>query len=206
MTAIPYLTSYMDMRRFTSQAPSGLEILANDVDPAVSTTFNDADYRQVIDFLGRQYPIVLTDSGTGLLYSAMRGVLDLADQLIIVSTPSVDGASSASTTLDWLSANGYADLVQRSITVVSGVRETAKMIRVEDIVAHFRTRCRGVVVVPFDEHLAAGAEVDLNRMRPKTREAYFDLAAMVAADFPRTQPQAWGAPQNYGQGQQPPQS
>jgi len=206
VTAIPYLTSYMDMRRFTSQAPSGLEILANDVDPAVSTTFNDADYRQVIDFLGRQYPIVLTDSGTGLLYSAMRGVLDLADQLIIVSTPSVDGASSASTTLDWLSANGYADLVQRSITVVSGVRETAKMIRVEDIVAHFRTRCRGVVVVPFDEHLAAGAEVDLNRMRPKTREAYFDLAAMVAADFPRTQPQAWGAPQNYGQGQQPPQS
>ncbi len=202
VTAIPYLTSYMDMRRFTSQAPSGLEILANDVDPAVSTTFNDADYRQVIDFLGRQYPIVLTDSGTGLLYSAMRGVLDLADQLIIVSTPSVDGASSASTTLDWLSANGYADLVQRSITVVSGVRETAKMIRVEDIVAHFRTRCRGVVVVPFDEHLAAGAEVDLNRMRPKTREAYFDLAAMVAADFPRTQPQAWGAPQNYGQ--QPP--
>ena len=203
VTALPHLTSYMDMRRFTSQAPSGLEILANDVDPAVSTTFNDADYRQVIDFLGRQYPIVLTDSGTGLLYSAMRGVLDLADQLIIVSTPSVDGASSASTTLDWLSANGYADLVQRSITVVSGVRETAKMIRLEDIVAHFRTRCRGVVVVPFDEHLSTGAEVDLNRMRPKTREAYFDLAAMVAADFPRTQPQPWGSPQGYGQ-QQPP--
>ena len=204
VTAIPYLNSYMDMRRFTSQAPSGLEILANDVDPAGSTTFNDADYRQVIDFLGRQYPIVLTDSGTGLLYSAMRGVLELADQLIVVSTPSVDGASSASTTLDWLSANGYADLVQRSITVVSGVRETAKMIRIEDIVAHFQTRCRGVVVVPFDEHLAAGAEVDLARMKSRTREAYFDLAALVAADFPRTQPQQWGNHPGYGQ-QPPPQ-
>ena len=198
VTAIPYLNSYMDMRRFTSQAPSGLEILANDVDPAVSTTFNDADYRQVIDFLGRQYPIVLTDSGTGLLYSAMRGVLELADQLIVVSTPSVDGASSASTTLDWLSANGYADLVQRSITVVSGVRETAKLIRTEDIVAHFQTRCRGVVVVPFDEHLAAGAEVDLSRMKSKAREAYFDLAALVAADFPRTQPQQWSGRPTYG--------
>ena len=200
VTAIPHLTSYMDMRRFTSQAPSGLEILANDVDPAVSTTFDDSDYRRVIEFLGRQYPIVLTDSGTGLLYSAMRGVLELADQLIVVSTPSVDGASSASTTLDWLSANGYADLVSRSITVVSGVRDTAKTIRVEDIVAHFRTRCRGVVVVPFDEHLAAGAEVDLNRMKARTREAYFDLAAMVATDFPRTQPQAWGMHPGYGQG------
>ncbi|SEE59073.1 MinD-like ATPase involved in chromosome partitioning or flagellar assembly [Streptomyces sp. 3213] len=185
--AIPYLNSYMDIRRFTSQAPSGLEIIANDVDPAVSTTFNDEDYRRAIDVLGKQYPIILTDSGTGLLYSAMRGVLDLADQLIIISTPSVDGASSASTTLDWLSAHGYADLVSRSLTVISGVRETGKTIRVEDIVSHFETRCRGVVVVPFDEHLAAGAEVDLDMMRPKVRESYFNLAALVAEDFVRHQ-------------------
>ncbi|WP_159038197.1 MinD/ParA family ATP-binding protein, partial [Streptomyces sp. WM6386] len=185
--AIPYLNSYMDIRRFTSQAPSGLEIIANDVDPAVSTAFNDEDYRRALDVLGKQYPVILTDSGTGLLYSAMRGVLDLADQLIIISTPSVDGASSASTTLDWLSAHGYADLVSRSLTVISGVRETGKMIKVDDIVSHFETRCRGVVVVPFDEHLAAGAEVDLDMMRPKVRESYFNLAAMVAEDFVRHQ-------------------
>ncbi len=183
--AIPYINSYMDIRRFTSQAPSGLEIIANDVDPAVSTAFNDEDYRRAIDVLGKQYPIILTDSGTGLLYSAMRGVLDLADQLIIISTPSVDGASSASTTLDWLSAHGYADLVSRSITVISGVRETGKTIKVEDIVSHFETRCRGVITVPFDEHLAAGAEVDLDMMRPKVREAYFNLAALIAEDIAR---------------------
>ncbi|EGX54772.1 hypothetical protein SZN_36254, partial [Streptomyces zinciresistens K42] len=202
--AIPQLNSYMDIRRFTSQAPSGLEIIANDVDPAVSTTFNDQDYRSALDVLGRQYPIILTDSGTGLLYSAMRGVLDLADQLIIISTPSVDGASSASTTLDWLSANGFADLVQRSVTVISGVRETGKMIKVDDIVAHFETRCRGVVVIPFDEHLAAGAEVDLDMMRPKTREAYFDLAALIAEDIARTQ-QGFGNPQLHYQHPQQPQ-
>ncbi|OIK29149.1 SCO5717 family growth-regulating ATPase [Streptomyces malaysiense] len=215
--AIPYLNSYMDIRRFTSQAPSGLEIIANDVDPAVSTTFNDEDYRRAIDVLGRQYPVILTDSGTGLLYSAMRGVLDLADQLIIISTPSVDGASSASTTLDWLAAHGYSDLVSRSLTVISGVRETGKMIKVEDIVAHFETRTRGVVVVPFDEHLAAGAEVDLDMMRPRTREAYFNLAAMIAEDFVRHQqahglwtsdgnPPPVAAPPMPGQGQPHPQA
>ncbi len=202
VTAIPYLNSYMDIRRFTSQTSAGLEILANDVDPAVSTTFNDDDYRRVIDILGKQYPIILTDSGTGLLYSAMRGVLDLADQLIIISTPSVDGASSASTTLDWLSAHGYGDLVQRSITVISGVRETGKMIKVEDIVSHFQTRCRGVVTIPFDEHLSAGAELDLDMMRPKTREAYFELSALIAEDFSRAQQEQglWTA-----NGQPPPQ-
>lgn len=181
--AIPTLNTYMDIRAFTSQAPSGLEILANDVDPAISTTFNDDDYRRAIELLGRQYPIILTDSGTGLLYSAMRGVLDLADQLIVVATPSVDGASSASTTMDWLNAHGYTDLVSRGLTVVSGVREKGRMIKVEDIVAHFSSRCRGVVSVPFDEHLAAGAEVDLDLMRPKTREAYLTLCTLVAEGF-----------------------
>ncbi|MET7487041.1 MinD/ParA family protein [Streptomyces sp. NPDC005538] len=195
--AIPTLNTYMDIRAFTSQAPSGLEILANDVDPAVSTTFNDDDYRRAIDVLGRQYPIVLTDSGTGLLYSAMRGVLDLADQLIVVATPSVDGASSASTTLDWLDANGYADLVSRGLTVVSGVREKGKMIKVEDIVAHFSARCRGVVSVPFDEHLAAGAEVDLDLMRPKTREAYLNLSTLVAEGFATRRTTAPAAPAAY---------
>ncbi|NUP31801.1 MAG: AAA family ATPase, partial [Streptomycetaceae bacterium] len=211
VTAMPRLRSYMDIRRFTSQAPSGLEILANDVDPAVSTTFDDADYRAVIGLLGTQYPIILTDSGTGLLYSAMRGVLDLAHQLIVISTPSVDGATSASTTLDWLVAHGYSDLVSRSITVISGVRESGKLVKTEDIVAHFETRCRAVVVVPFDEHLAAGAEVDLEQLRPKTRQAYFELAALVAEDFGRTAPagepwqqNSWAPEQQHQQQYQPP--
>ncbi|MFF5019027.1 MinD/ParA family protein [Streptomyces sp. NPDC001165] len=199
--AIPSLRTYHDIRAFTSQAPSGLEIVANDVDPAISTTFNDEDYRRAIDVLGAQYPIILTDSGTGLLYSAMRGVLDLADQLIVIATPSVDGASSASTTLDWLNAHGYGDLVQRSLTVVSGVREKGRMVKVEDIVAHFSERCRGVVPVPFDEHLSAGAEVDLDLMRPKVREAYLTLCSLVAEGFsqPRRRPSPadGGAPGDY---------
>lgn len=140
---LPNLPNYMAVRRYTSQSPSGLEVLANDVDPALSTSFNDEDYRKVVDCLGQHYPIILTDSGTGLLHSAMGGVLALADQLIVVATSSVDGAASASTTLDWLNAHGYADLVQRSITVVSEPRRTSKIVKLDDVVAHFRARCRG---------------------------------------------------------------
>ncbi len=192
---IPNIDNYMAVRRFTSQAPSGLEILANEADPALSTAFSEEDYRQVIGCLGQHYPIVLTDSGTGLLHSAMRGILDHADQLILVATPSVDGATSASTTLDWLNAHGYEDLVHRSITVISEARRKSRNVRVDDVVHHFHARCRGVVTVPFDEHLAAGSEVDLEQLKSRTREAYFDLATLVAADFPRTQPEpaGWGA-------------
>ncbi|WP_051969202.1 nucleotide-binding protein [Kitasatospora azatica] len=187
VTALPGLSTYMDIRAFTSQTSCGLEVLANDVDPAISATFDDHDYRQVMKLLSTQYPVVLTDSGTGLMHSAMRGVLDLADQLVLATTPSVDGANSASTTLDWLVAHGYGGLVQRSVTVVNSVRETGRLIRVEDLIAHFETRCRGVVEIPFDEHLAAGGEFDLDKLRPRTRRAYFDLTALVAEDLGRTQ-------------------
>ncbi|MFG2526019.1 MinD/ParA family protein [Streptomyces sp. NPDC048527] len=185
--ALPDISCYMDVRRFTSQAANGLEVLANDADPTVATTFDDEDYRNVMRVLSAQYPLVLTDSGTGLLHSAMRGVLELADQLVIAATPSVDGASGASTTLDWLSANGYEDLAKRSVTMISQVRGLKRLVRVQDVVAHFESRCRAAVVIPFDEHLAFGAEIELDRLRPRTREAYRDLAALLAEDIPRAQ-------------------
>ena len=183
LQALPNIRSYVDMRRFTSQAPSRLEVLANDVDPAVSTTFNDEDYRRIIDALQNQYSIILTDSGTGLLYSAMRGVLTMADQLIVVATPSVDGGNSASTTLDWLIAHGFEDLVRRSITVISAVRPSSKEIDLSQLIAHFAARCRAVVSVPYDSHLATGAEVDLEYLKPATADAYLELAAHVADGF-----------------------
>jgi MinD-like ATPase involved in chromosome partitioning or flagellar assembly len=183
LQVLPSIRSYVDMRRFTSQAPSRLEILANDVDPAVSTTFNDEDYRKIIEALQNQYSIILTDSGTGLLYSAMRGVLTMADQLIVVSTPSVDGGNSASTTLDWLVAHGFEDLVRRSITVISAVRPSSKEIDLSQLVAHFAARCRAVVSIPYDSHLAVGAELDLEYLRPATADAYLELAAYVADGF-----------------------
>jgi len=183
LQALPSIRSYVDMRRFTSQAPSRLEILANDVDPAVSTTFNDEDYRRIIEALQNQYSIILTDSGTGLLYSAMRGVLTTADQLIVVSTPSVDGGNSASTTLDWLIAHGFEDLVRRSITVISAVRPSSKEIDLSQLVAHFAARCRAVVSIPYDSHLATGAEVDLEYLKPATADAFLELAAHVADGF-----------------------
>ncbi|HEV2640377.1 MAG TPA: MinD/ParA family protein [Actinocrinis sp.] len=183
LQVLPSIQSYVDVRRFTSQSSSRLEVLANDVDPAVSTTFNDEDYRRIVEALQRQYSIILTDSGTGLLYSAMRGVLQTADQLIVVSTPSVDGGNSASTTLDWLVAHGYQDLVSRAVTVISGVRPASKDFDLNQLVAHFAARCRAVIPVPYDPHLATGAEIELEQLRPATADAYLELAAAVASGF-----------------------
>jgi MinD-like ATPase involved in chromosome partitioning or flagellar assembly len=48
---------------------------------------------------------------------------------------------------------------------------------------HFAGRCRDVVRVPWDGHLEEGAEVDLERLAPATRDAYLQLAASVGEAF-----------------------
>lgn len=178
------VSRYADIRGFTSQAPSRLEILASDRDPAVSEAFSDEDYREVARIVEHFYSICITDCGTGLLHSAMGGVLGLADQVVLVSSASVDGARSASATLDWLEAHGHGALVAGAVVVLSMVRSNSKssvdLDRLED---HFAGRCRSVVRVPWDGHLEEGAEVDLDRLAPATKDAYLQLAANVGEAF-----------------------
>ncbi|HEX7658022.1 MAG TPA: AAA family ATPase [Pseudonocardiaceae bacterium] len=182
------ITRYSDVRSYTSQGPSRLEILASEQDPAVSEAFSEGDYRRTIDLLEHFYNIVLTDCGTGLMHSAMRGVLDLADSLVIVSSASVDGARSASATLDWLDAHGYRDLVARSVTVINSVRAKSTSVDLNKLAEHFAARCRAVCRIPFDAHLEEGAEIELERLSPATRLALLELGATVADDFPHDVP------------------
>ncbi|MGH3389500.1 MAG: AAA family ATPase [Actinomadura sp.] len=174
---------YADVRRFTSQAPSRLEVLASDRDPAVSEAFSEEDYRAVSDVLELHYSISLTDCGTGLLHSAMKGVLELAHQLVLVSSPSVDGARSASATLDWLDAHGHGHLVRGGVVVLSMVKARKTAVDLDRLQQHFESRCRAVVRVPYDLHLEEGAEVELDQLAPGTREAYLTLAATIAEGF-----------------------
>ncbi|HWG15438.1 MAG TPA: AAA family ATPase [Streptosporangiaceae bacterium] len=175
---------YADVRAFTSQASSRLEVLASDRDPGVSVAFSEADYTDVARVLEHYYSICITDCGTGLLHSAMTGVLTLADQIVLVSSPSVDGARSASATLDWLEAHGYGDLVRNAVVVLSTVRPRSKStVDLDRLEQHFAARCRDVVRVPYDAHLEEGAEVELEQLSPATTEAYLRLAATVGDGF-----------------------
>ncbi|SER74553.1 MinD-like ATPase involved in chromosome partitioning or flagellar assembly [Actinokineospora terrae] len=174
---------YSDIRAYTSQGPSRLEVLASEQDPAVSEAFSEDDYRRTVSLLEHFYNIVLTDCGTGLMHSAMKGVLDVADSLVIVSSGSVDGARSASATLDWLDAHGYRTLVARSVAVINSVRPKSGSVDLDKLAQHFGARCRAVCRIPFDPHLEEGAEIELERLSPETRLALLEMAATVADDF-----------------------
>jgi MinD-like ATPase involved in chromosome partitioning or flagellar assembly len=177
---------YSDIRAYTSQGPSRLEVLASETDPAVSEAFSSDDYASTVDILERFYSLVLTDCGTGLMHSAMSAVLAKSDVLLVISSGSVDGARSASATLDWLDAHGHQEMVRNSIAVINAVRPRSGKVDLRKVVDHFSRRCRGVLLVPFDPHLEEGAEISLERLRRETREALIELAAVVADEFPPT--------------------
>jgi MinD-like ATPase involved in chromosome partitioning or flagellar assembly len=175
---------YSDVRGYTSQGPSRLEVLASESDPAVSEAFSSQDYTRTLEVLERFYNLVLTDCGTGLMHSAMSAVLAKTDTLIVVSSGSVDGARGASATLDWLDAHGHDELVRNSVAVINAVRPRSGKVDMQKVVDHFSRRCRAVRVVPFDPHLEEGAEISLERLKRETREALIELAAVVADGFP----------------------
>ncbi|UXA20530.1 MinD/ParA family protein [Mycobacterium sp. SMC-4] len=180
--------AYSDVRQYTSQGDSRLEVLASESDPSVSEAFSAQDYSRAVELLEQYYSVVLTDCGTGMVHSVMSAVLERADVLLVVSSGSVDGARSASSTLDWLDAHGHEDMVRHSIAVINGVRPRSARgggkVDIKKVVDHFARRCRSVCVVPFDPHLEEGAEISLDRLRPGTRAALLELAAAVAAGFP----------------------
>jgi MinD-like ATPase involved in chromosome partitioning or flagellar assembly len=182
----PKIKKYSDVRAYTSQSPARLEVLASEQDPSVSEAFSEDDYRRTVDLLEHFYNIVLTDCGTGLMHSAMKGVLDEADSLVLVSSGSVDGAQTSAATLDWLEAHGYRDLVAKSVCVINSVRPKSGKVDLDKLAAHFQQRCRAVVRLPFDEHLEEGAEIALDQLAPETRLALLELAAVVADDFPHS--------------------
>ncbi len=182
LDAADAMRRYVDVRPLAGHTSSRLDLVASDADPGVSRAFGSADYRRAADILTRFYSLVLTDCGAGLMHDTMGSILDSADQLVLVMTPAVDGVRSADLTLDWLDAHGYSDLVLGGVAVVNSV-EPRPVLDVPEIVAHFAERCRAVVEVPRDPHLAEGAATDLAALARDTRRSYLSLAAAVADGF-----------------------
>jgi putative peptide zinc metalloprotease protein len=184
------LDSYADLRAYTSQAvDSRLEVVASDDDPRISQALGESDYHRAVQVLERHFNLVIMDTGTGILESAIQGVLREADQLVLVVPPALDGARVAASTLDWLEEHNHSDLVRSAVAVINAVRGT-ELIDIDRVAHHFEARCAAVVRVPWDPVLDAGAQARLDQIRPATRHAYLTLAAAVADGFGTPSPRS----------------
>lgn len=173
------INSFSIFSDFVSRDETRLDVLASDTDPMLSEAFDEGDYNVVADIATRYYSVCLTDCGTGIVHSVMRAILMRADGLVIVSGGSVDEARLASETLTWLESNGFGELVKKSIVALNTATYGTQLVKIDEIEAHFKTRVRAVVRVPYDPMLAAGAQIQFDKLHPATKQAARDLAALV---------------------------
>jgi MinD-like ATPase involved in chromosome partitioning or flagellar assembly len=184
VTRAASITSFSDLTPLVSHDETRLDILASDTDPLLSEAFDENGYNVVADLTARFYSIVLTDCGTGIVHSVMRATLQRADAVVVVSGGSVDEARLASETLTWLDANGYGDLVRNAIVALNTATQGTNLVKLEEIEAHFRSRVREVVRIPYDPQLAAGSAIDYAELKELTKNSARELAALVIDGLP----------------------
>ena len=173
------IQSFTDFSDYISRDRNRLDVLASDTDPLLSEAFDENDYNVVADIVSKYYSVVLTDCGTGIVHSVMKATLERANGLVIVSGGSFDEARLAAETLTWLESNGYADLVRKSVVSINTATQGTNLVNLKEIENHFKSRVREIVRMPYDPLLAAGSVVEWDRLKPHTRAAARELAALV---------------------------
>lgn len=174
---------FHDLSAVVSRDATRLDVLASDTDPRVSEAFSDTDYENVASVAAHYYSIVLTDTGTGIVHSVMGATLAQADHLVIVTGLSVDEARLASETLTWLETNGYAEQAREAIVVLNQSTAGAPLVRLDELQAHFATRVKHVVRMPYDPQIASGSAITFANLLPETRIAARELAALVVENL-----------------------
>lgn len=123
--------------------------------------------------------VVLADVPSSLLDPAVQSALQRADGLVVVSGGTSAQARVASDAVTWLEQNDFAELAGNAVVAINTATPGTRYESLDAIEVHFRARVRDVVRIPYDEELAGGAPVRYGALRPDTRDAARDLAALV---------------------------
>jgi MinD-like ATPase involved in chromosome partitioning or flagellar assembly len=171
-----------------SRGRGRLDVISQDAAAEGGGASASLQHSRLLDLLASRYPLTLADPGA----AAVAKVLAAADQLVLVAPASADAARAISMTCEWLGAHGQGALAAHSIAMINGVsRRSVRHAEQAEVV--LRGRCRAIVRVPWDDHLAEpeaergirdsleapdGAS-RLARLHPAVLQAYTALAGVL---------------------------
>ena len=176
------------MQRGNSRGRGRLDVICQDAAAEGGGASASLQHSRLLDLLASRYPLTLADPGAG----AVAKVLAAADQLVLVAPASADAARAVSMTCEWLGAHGQTALATHSIAMINGVsRRSVRHAEQAELV--LRGRCRAIVRVPWDDHLAepeaergirdsleaADGASQLSRLHPAVLQAYTALAGVL---------------------------
>jgi MinD-like ATPase involved in chromosome partitioning or flagellar assembly len=170
---------------------SGLDVICQDAGAYGGAAMPGLEFDRLADVLASRYPLTLADPGA----PSVARLLAEAGQLVLVAPASPDAARAVSMTCEWLSGHGHAALAKRSIAVLNGVSQRSVR-HAEQAELVLRGRCRAIVRVPWDDHLAepgaergirdlesADGQARLARLRPAVLQAYTALAGVLVSSL-----------------------
>lgn len=183
------LRKHDQVQRFLSTTDTDLHVLANGWRADSERVLVPEDIRDVHEIASHYYSMLLWDGDKALNSTVVREMLDKSNALVLLVEASNPGAFKAGQAIDWLRNHGYEGLLARTVLVVNEKTANTRL----DIQALTTVLARQQLKlhhIPFDKHLDEGLSIDLDKLKQKTRQAFEDLAAMLADDFSVPQPPA----------------
>ncbi|MEV5594608.1 SAV_2336 N-terminal domain-related protein [Streptomyces sp. NPDC052496] len=168
---------FEDFRLFVSEHRSGLLVLANDAvqhRTGPPGQFTDRDYATVTALAEPYCTVTLADTDR-----FPQAVLDSTHRVVIVTRADPAGLTHAERSMDRLLTLGLPHLAADAVVVLNHSRPEAGWTLNPATVRGLSSRCRDVVMVPRDGHLATGSVVELSWLAPETYRAYLRLAALL---------------------------
>ncbi|UQN14263.1 MinD/ParA family ATP-binding protein [Gulosibacter sp. ACHW.36C] len=170
-----------DVDRYVrNQGDAKFDVLASDDDAASAAIIDDDAFSRLHTVLSRFYRIMVIDTGNNMRASNWEAALDVADQLVIVSTAREDTAASAAWLADGLRERGYGDKLANAVTILSSPSEKEDTELTQKLTSHFQQLTRAVVSVPYDQEFVGGGELDIPSLQPATLEAWRHAAAVIS--------------------------
>ena len=163
---------------------STYDVLAGEENPRFAQRLDPYTVRRVLELLRRTHEVICIDTGNNVESPNWQTVLQTADQLIVTSVPREDAAFTADWMLDLLDEAGMGELVANGVTLLSCPTPNPTPL-LDDLAAHFASRTRAVVVVPYDPALESGSNIEYHMLQPATRRAWLRAAAVMMDPFAR---------------------
>lgn len=178
------ITRYTDVRAHTYMNSCGLEVLGLPDYAHTNWRLGRRDVAKAFSILRKHYSVVLVDCVKALNSGVMAAVLPESQALVVVTGTSIDSIRKTGTTLEWLSHNGYHQLLRSTVLTANHVAPTKLDTVPAKELEHLSAHVAATVMLPFDRHVHEGTEIGLDKLSKESRRCYLELAALLADMFP----------------------
>jgi MinD-like ATPase involved in chromosome partitioning or flagellar assembly len=160
------------------------DVLAGEENPRFAQKLDPYTVRRVLDLFCRTHDVVCVDTGNNVESANWQTVLQAADQLVVTTVPREDAAFTADWMLDLLEEAGLGRLARNAVTLLSCPTPVHSPL-LDDLAAHFTTRTRAVVTVPYEPALESGSSIEYVQLSTATKRAWLRASAVILEPFAR---------------------